>query len=69
MNENKSTWLTTGALRDALDGHRDNDIKVEIRGVLVPLSEIYYLRAGDTWVLVPYDGDDLATALAPDIAE
>jgi hypothetical protein len=73
MTDDKSQWLTTRDVQQALAGRRDNDIKVEINGTLVPLTKIYYESAGDCWVLEPYNGDDLKGALlvgedeAPDV--
>ena len=60
--DDKAQWLTTGDIARFLVGRRDNDIKVEIHGNTVPLGEIYYSRAADCVILVPYDGEDLKTA-------
>lgn len=65
MTDNKEQWLTTKDLQEIFAGHRDNDIKVKIRGILVPLASASYHPIADCWVLEPYDGDDLETALAP----
>jgi hypothetical protein len=64
MLDDKSKWLMTEDLQAALAGYRNNDIKVEIQGIGVPLAACYYEPAADCWMLVPYDGEDLKTALA-----
>jgi hypothetical protein len=64
MPDDKEQWLTTTDIQKALAGHRDNDIKVQINGCYVPLGEIRYSPQAESWILVPYDGDDLAIALS-----
>jgi hypothetical protein len=56
-------WITSKSLMESLSAHRDNDVKVEINGVLVPIAAVYYHPAADTIILKLADGEDLLMAL------
>lgn len=58
-------WMTSARLKRLLGEHRDNDVKVNIGGMLVPIAELTYWRTADCLVLELVDGEDLAVALTP----
>lgn len=60
-----SNPLTSYHLARLLDTHRVNDVKVRIRGQLVPIADVAYESVGDTIVIDLIDGPDLAVALTP----
>jgi hypothetical protein len=59
-------WLTSRPLAAFLASCRDNDIKVNIRGTLVPLADVHYNHSADTIVIDLVDGEDLRMALETD---
>lgn len=63
-----NTWLTSDAVEAFLRGRRDNDIKVNLRGILVPIQSVHYRPVADVYVIELVDGEDLRIALEPDRA-
>lgn len=59
----KAKWLTSGMTVIALSLYRDNDVKVNIGGSYVPVTEVWYDRMADVIVLEPAKGVDLEVAL------
>lgn len=62
----KDQWLTSRGVARFLHGRRDNDIKVEVNGILVPIGRIYYSSIADSYVLELAEGLDLRVALTTD---
>lgn len=46
-----SRWQTSKVLAAFLGSKRDNDVKVMIHGVPVPILDCYYSSAGDQFVI------------------
>lgn len=66
-NPPPGTWLTSRLLAELLARRRDNDIKVDVGGILVPIQDVVYWPAADAYVIELVDGEDLRVALAPDL--
>lgn len=58
-------WMTSTRLTRLLAAHRENDVKVDIRGTLVPIAALNYDFSADCLVLELVDGEDLAIAIDP----
>lgn len=67
MTGEERDWMTSHLLAAFLGTHRDNDIKVRIRGTLVPIADVSYYSDADCIVLELVDGADLDIALRPDV--
>lgn len=63
MNEDKSAWKTSRDIGSFLFGRRDNDVKVDIDGVFVPVADVYYNAAADAYVIELIDGEDFKTVM------
>jgi hypothetical protein len=65
----KSTWLSSHDLAEALGSTRDNDVKVDIDGILVPVAGVRYDHNADAVVITLVAGENLAVALSPPIGQ
>lgn len=65
MLEDTSRWVTSKALAECLTGRRDNDVKVVVNGIPVPIAAVYYEPEVDQFHIELVDGDDLRQALRP----
>lgn len=66
---NNKDWLCSHELVRFLGGrHRDNDVKVLLHGIYVPLAGVRYDRTADVFVIsIDEDSEDyrIATAFDP----
>lgn len=61
----KEFWLTSADLVDFLTKHRDNDVRVNINDINVPLITCHYDRAADMLILEPdTDSEDYKIAMS-----
>lgn len=62
----KSEWLTSKDLAEFLAKRRENDIRVSIHNIGVPIIDIYYDSADDVIeIFLDEDSEDYRTALSP----
>lgn len=62
--EDKSSWMTSARLARILSAHRDNDVKVVVRGCAVPIASARYVSEADQIHIELIVGEDLRTALS-----
>jgi hypothetical protein len=58
-------WITSRRLAALLASRRDNDVKVNVNGWLVPIRNVHYNAAVDTLVIELVADEDLRVALSP----
>lgn len=58
-----TNWITSRMLKEFLAARRDNDVKVNVRGILVPISDVRYNPHADAIVIELVEGTDLRQAL------
>jgi hypothetical protein len=58
-----TNWITTRMLKEFLAARRDNDVKVNIRDILVPIADVHYDADADAIVIELVEGTDLRQAL------
>lgn len=58
LDDEKDHWLDSHALAERLIGHRNNDVRVDVGGILVPVEKVGYDRAADVIVIHLYRGSD-----------
>lgn len=61
-----SDWMTSARIARYLRGRRDNDIRVDVNGVYVPIRDVHYDSLEDVYVVDLIDGEDLRVALTTD---
>lgn len=66
MSEDTSSWLTSKPVASFLRLRRDNDLKVRVNGILVPVEDVYYDQHADSIVLELFHGEDYKMALMTD---
>lgn len=59
-------YLTSKTIIALLSSRRDNDVKVQIQGNLVPIKDIVYNVTADTIVIELVEGADYRIALSCD---
>jgi hypothetical protein len=63
----KHHWVTSAKLVALLTGRRDNDVKVVLNGIFVPIADISYNSTADVFVIeMDEDCEDYRIATAPD---
>lgn len=63
MADDKTKWMSSHELAKRLLAHRDNDVKVIVNRIEVPIAEVFYRPDGDAVMIELYDGEDLRAAL------
>lgn len=66
----KEDWPTSKDIVNFLSGRRANDVKVQVRGIYVPVAGIAYNPAADVFVItLDEDHEDYRIAMAADIED
>lgn len=64
-----SSWMTSQELGRLLMAHRDNDVRVDVDGITVPIASAAYSPDADMILIKLVDGVDLAVALTQELQD
>lgn len=60
---NRDQWISSKDMAEFLSGRRNNDIRVRLRGVNVPIIDVHYDRMADM-IIIELDGEDFEYKVA-----
>ena len=61
MTDKRDAWLTSDKLVAELTAHRPNDVKIDVCGILAPVSGAYYDHLADAIIVELAEGGDKDT--------